>query len=119
MSPSQTIVRYDRATFTATDEKGRKLLLRRLTALDTLRLFKAAGPELSQNAAWLSMAGLASSVLEIDGVPIPPPTTEAQVESLIDRLGDEELTAIADVLDESQAERISKEQVGNSPGTLS
>ena len=39
MSPSQTIVHQAQATFTATDEKGRKLLLRRLTALDTLRAY--------------------------------------------------------------------------------
>ena len=42
MSPAQTIVRCAQETFVATDKKGRKLLLRRLTALDTLRLFKAA-----------------------------------------------------------------------------
>ena len=44
------------------------------------------------------MAGLAFSVLEIDGVPVPAPVTEAQIEGLIDRLGDEGLAAIANVI---------------------
>jgi hypothetical protein len=118
MSPAQTIIHRVQETFVATDKRGRKLLLRRLTALDTLRLFKAAGPDLSQNTSWLSMAGLAFSVLEIDGVPIPPPTTESQIENVVDLLGDDGLAAIADLLDESQPEQ-TKEQVGNSPGTLS
>jgi hypothetical protein len=116
MTPSQTLVQSARETFATTDKKGRKLLLRRLAALDTLRLFKAADPDLSQNTSWLSMASLAFAVLEIDGMPIPSPATEAQIENVVDLLGDEGLAAIADVLDESQPERTSKEQVGNSPG---
>nr|WP_294546314.1 hypothetical protein [uncultured Rhodopila sp.] len=103
----------------AVDKQGRKLLLRRLTALDTLRLFKAAGPVLAQNGPWLSMAGLAFSVLEIDGVPVPSPTTEPQIESLIERLGDDGLAAIATLLNEDASVPDAKEQVGNSRGTLS
>src|SRR4051812_18823427 len=86
MSPAQTIIHRAQETFSATDKRGRKLLLRRLTAF-TLRLFKAADPDLSQNTSWLSMAGLAFSVLEIDGVPIPPPTTESQIENVVDLVG--------------------------------
>src|SRR5690349_13722289 len=119
MSPSQTIIRQAQQTSTTTDQKGRKLVVRQLTALDTLRLLKAAGPELSQNASWLSMAGLAFSVVEIEGIPVPQPTTEAQIESIVDRLGDEGLTAVADMLEESQGAQLSREHVGNSLGTLS
>jgi hypothetical protein len=59
MTPSQTIVRESARTLTTVDTNGRRLLLRRLTALDTLRLFKVAGPLLAQNEPWLAMAGLA------------------------------------------------------------
>jgi hypothetical protein len=90
-----------------------------MTALDTLRLFKAAGPVLAQNGPWLSLAGLAFSVVEIDGVPVPAPVTEAQIESLIDRLGDEGLAGIADALKEDPNEPEAKAQVGNSHGTQS
>jgi hypothetical protein len=119
MSPSQIIVREAVKTYTAIDANGRRLVLRRLTALDTLRLFKAAGPVLAQNEPWLSMAGLAFSVLEIDAVPVPPPATEAQIESLIERLGDEGLAAIADTIKDQQSASDPKSNVGNLPGTQS
>ena len=51
-----------RRTQSVTDSDGRRLTLRRLTALDRLRLFKAAGPVLAQNQPWLGMALLACSV---------------------------------------------------------
>ena len=80
------------------DTEGRTLTIRSLTALDKLRLFKAAGPTLSQNHLWLGMATLATSVTAIDDVPIPPPTNEAQIESLVSRLGDSGIAAIAQAL---------------------
>jgi hypothetical protein len=119
MTPSQSIVRAAAKTFMTVDGSGRRLTLRRLTALDTLRLFKAAGPVLAQNEPWLSMAGLVFSVLEIDGVPVPPPSTENQIESLIDRLGDDGLAAIAEAVRDQQDISDLKSNVGNLPGTLS
>jgi hypothetical protein len=119
MTPSQTIVNEAARTFSIVDTKGRRLTLRRLTALDTLRLFKAAGPVLAQNEPWLSMAGLAFSVLEVDGVPVPAPTTETQIEGLIDRLGDEGLAAIANTVKEECPTPNTRADVGNSLGTPS
>ena len=116
MTPSQTIVRAAIKTLTVVDRGGRRLSLRRLTALDTLRLFKAAGPVLSQNGAWLSMAGLAFSVLEIDGIPVPALSNEAQVEGLIERLGDDGLAAIADTIKEDPDESDTGPLMGNLPG---
>ena len=101
------------------DATGRRLSIRRLTALDTLRLFKAAGPVLAQNEPWLAMAGLAFAVLEIDDVPVPVPVSEAQIEGLIERLGDEGLAAIAGTMQESTPAVEHRAQVGNSPGTPS
>lgn len=83
------------ATCSTQDAEGRVLTIRRLTALDKLRLFKAAGPTLSQNQHWLGMATLAVSVSTIDDIPIPSPTSEAQIESLVSRLGDAGIAAIA------------------------
>jgi hypothetical protein len=119
MTPSQNIIGKAHENFPVSDKNGRRLLLRRLTALDTLRLFKAAGPVLSQNEPWLSMAGLAFSVLEIDGVPVPQPTSESQIENLVERLGDEGLAAIADMHNADSSESVTKTQMGNLPGTLS
>ncbi len=101
-TPSARIVAAAAATLQAVDEGGRALELRRLGALDKLRLFKALGPVLSQNAPYLGMAMLASSVTAIDGVPVPPPVTELQVEQMVGRLGDAGIAAIAEALAPSE-----------------
>jgi hypothetical protein len=41
------------------------------------------------------MAMLAYSVVAIDGVPVPSPTNEQQIESLVSRLGDAGIAAAA------------------------
>lgn len=65
------------------------------------------------------MAGLAFSVTEIEGIPVPPPVSEAQIERLVDRLGDEGLAAIAAALDEQPVDASSKATLGNLHGTQS
>lgn len=120
MTPSARIVATAQAAPAVTDALGRRLGLRRPTALDKLRLFKAAGPVLAHNQPWLGLALLAASVTEIDGVPVPAPANEAQIEALVARLGDEGLAAIAEALDAAQpsaAEIV--DAAGNSPGTPS
>ncbi|MGH3635603.1 MAG: hypothetical protein ACRDTS_16260 [Mycobacterium sp.] len=82
-----------------TDAEGRRIALRRLSALDKLRLFKAAGPVLAQNQPWLGMAVLACSVTAIDDVPVPASATEQQIEAMVARLGDTGINAIAAALD--------------------
>lgn len=103
MTPSQTIVAAATAAQTVTDASGRRLSLRRMTSLDKLRLFKAAGPSLAQNQPWLGMAMLACSVAAIDDVPVPPPTNEQQIEAMVSRLGDAGIAAVADAF-EAEAE---------------
>jgi len=98
MSPSATIIANATAAPTVTDSLGRRLALRRMTSLDKLRLFKAAGPVLAQNQPWLGMAMLACSVAEIDNVPVPPTTNEQQIESVVARLGDFGIAAVAEAL---------------------
>jgi len=95
MTPSQ---QYLTTTETVQDAAGRSLSLRRLNALDKLRLFKAAGPVLAQNPLWLGMATLACAVIEIDGIPIPSAINEAQIEALVGKLGDTGIAAIAKAL---------------------
>lgn len=80
------------------DAVGRELALRRLSALDKLRLFEAAGPELSRNDRWLGMAVLACSVTAIDDVPWPMPASKQGVEAMVQRLGDAGIAAVSDAL---------------------
>jgi hypothetical protein len=95
MTPSASIVASAAATENTIDEYGRVLTIRRLTALDRLRLFKAAGPVMAQNQPWLGMALIASSVAAIDDVPVPPPVNELQIEAMVARLGDAGIAAVA------------------------
>src|SRR5258707_636276 len=98
MTPSASIVASAALTMTIVDGDGRRLMIRRLTALDRLRLFKAAGPLLSQNQPWLGMAVIACSVVSIDDVPTPTPVNESQIEGMIARLGDAGIAAVAQML---------------------
>jgi hypothetical protein len=99
MSPSAAIVSRATEVRVVVDDMGRRIAIRGLTALDKLHIFKAAGPDLALNQPWLAMAILASSVTAIDDVPVPSPSTELQIESLVGRLGDSGIDAIALALD--------------------
>jgi hypothetical protein len=94
------------------DARGRVLALRPLTMLDRLRLFKALGPELSMNEAYLGVASLAASVSAIDGVPLPFPASEAAVENAVERLGEAGIEAAAATLQPEDADTV-KALAGN------
>jgi hypothetical protein len=81
-----------------TDSLGRRLSLRRLSLLERLRLFEAAGAELARNDRWLGLAALAASVSAIDGVPLPFPASKAAVEAAVQRLDEPGIAAVAAAL---------------------
>lgn len=112
--PSGRLMADAEAAPVAVDGEGRSIVLRRLTALDKLRLFEAAGAELARNDRWLGMAALAASVTEIDGVPYPAPASKAAIEAMIRRLGDGGVAAVAAALAESEpAPAALKDLAGN------
>ncbi len=112
MTPSAYIIAGAAVSETVVDGDGRRLTIRRLTALDRLRLFKAAGPLLAQNQPWLGMALIACSVVAVDDVPVPPPVNEVQIEAMVSRLGDAGIVAIAAALQKT-AEPTTAELVDN------
>ncbi len=114
MNPTARVLAAAQESLSAVDKDGRSLGVRKLNALDKLRLLKAAGSELSENQAWLGVAMLAASVIEIDGIPVPMPVTEQQIEILVGRLGDRGLDAVAETL--AEADRDADTNVGNSLG---
>ena len=101
MTPSASVVASATAVRTVVDPDGRRLTLRQLTALDKLRLFKAAGSQLAQNQPWLGMAILACSVAAIDDIPVPPLANELQIEAMVSRLGDAGIATIAQALQQN------------------
>ncbi len=105
MTPSESIVAAAHATRAVTDAHGRRLTIRDLTTLDLLRLFKAAGREAGDNPRYLGLAALTFAVQAIDGVPVPQPVNEMQIEALVQQIGDAGMQAIADGLKPGVAER--------------
>jgi hypothetical protein len=118
-TPTNFLVSAASQTIQARDSLGRTLTVRRIHALDRLRLLKLAGPELSQNDAWLNMAALALSVTEINGVPRAPPVTERHIEATVSELGDSGLQATAEALSEDDGGRslFDGPPEGNAEGT--
>jgi hypothetical protein len=112
-TPTSRIIAAALAPIAICDLRGRQLSLRRVSALDRLRLFKALGPDLSQNAPYLGIALLAVAITAIDDVPVPPPVTEGQLEALVHRLGDDGLSAIANAMVAEPSEDEEQMAAGN------
>jgi len=72
-----------------TDSKGRKLGLRRLPFLEEFRIVETVGPERAVNQVYMGMLNPILCITEIDGAKIEIPRTHAQIEALINRVGQE------------------------------
>lgn len=103
--PASRIVATAEAAPTITDSQGRRITLRRIGALEKLRLFKAVGPQLAQNEPYLAIALLACAVAAIDDVPLPTPANEAQIEMVVQRLGEAGLSAVGAAFSATQTSR--------------
>ena len=112
-TPSQDFLRSASGEKTVTDVTGRTITIRRPTSLDRLRLFKAVGTSLANNDRYLGLAMLAFSVTAVDGVPVPQPSNEQQIEAVISRLGDNAIAAIAAALDPGDTEGLAVANPGN------
>jgi hypothetical protein len=79
---------------TITTADGRVLKLRKLKALDQVRLLRAIGAEQSSNQPYVRIVEAAASIESVDGIPNPIPRTESQIDAMIGRIGDEGLNAV-------------------------
>lgn len=86
------------AAHEATDPRGRKVALRKLNALDRMRLTELVGGENAKNEAYMTYATLAYHVAGIDGDVVPKPATKAQLEALVQRLDEDGLAAAVQAL---------------------
>jgi hypothetical protein len=80
------------------DKGGRVIELRWLGVVEQLRLFKALGPELSENRAYVGLARVAAAAAAVDGVPVPFPMSETGIEAVLERLGEDGVEAVGAVL---------------------
>jgi len=81
---------------TIKDKRGRTLKVRKIGPLQRTRLFKLMGPDNSRNIPLLGHYQMAVSVIEIDGIAHAFPTTELQIEAMIERLDEDGLEAVAE-----------------------
>jgi hypothetical protein len=76
------------------DVNGRKIVVRRLDALQKMRLTKLGGAD-SNNIGYMTYVMLAAAVESIDDNPEPFPQTMRAVEAIVAQLGEEGLEAVA------------------------
>jgi hypothetical protein len=113
MTPTQSFLAAADILTDITDASGRVLTIRRPGTLDRLHLFKAVGPTLASNDRYLGLAMLAFAVVAIDGVPLPQPSNEHQIEAAIQRLGDDAVNAIGASLRPQDTEGLAVADAGN------
>ena len=97
-TPSESIVKAAQQSGMAKDAGGRDIGIKKMQALDRLKMFEVIGPENSKNEPYLGYAALAFHVTSIDGEPIGRPANKLQLESLIKQLGDEGMEAVGEAL---------------------
>lgn len=77
------------------DSLGRKLKIKDPAILQESRLVRALGGDASMNSGYMMGYVMpAAMVVEIDGIPVNFPVTEAQLEASIQRIGREGLAAV-------------------------
>ncbi len=104
-TPSESIIKAAQQPSDTTDSKGRVIGIKKMGALDRLKMFEVIGADNAKNEPYLGYAALAFHVCSIDGDPVMRPANKIQLEGLINRLGDEGLEAVGQSLQESMSEQ--------------
>lgn len=94
-TPTQQVVKAAGKTTLVTDSLGRHIQIRKLNALQRMRLHEVVGSA-AGNMQYMGIAGLAVCVTAIDGESIAFPTTKRELEAIVQRLDDEGLAAIGE-----------------------
>jgi hypothetical protein len=94
LTPSQRIIKDAVAPKILIDATGKKLTIRKLTALDQLKLYRAIGSEHCDNQRVYWMSAAAAGVSHINGVFMPFPKNQDQIDDRMKRIGDEGLAVI-------------------------
>jgi hypothetical protein len=92
-APASRVTVIDERHASVVDSRGRTIKVKKLSALDRVKLFRALGATDSENRMLGSYASTAASVVELEGVPVPFPSTSLQLDALIGRLDEHGLEA--------------------------
>ena len=88
----------DARTARVVDSEGRIIEVRKISAVNMMRLYAAVGPEKSEVDRYMGYSILAASVFAIDDRNLPFPRTAGEVEYVVDKIGEEGLEAVATAL---------------------
>jgi hypothetical protein len=83
------------------DARGREIEVKKLKALDRLKLFEIIGPDNSMNGLYLNFAVMAYSVVSIDGTPIQRITAKSVLEATVQLLEDDGFAVISKTVREN------------------
>lgn len=92
--------KYAAGNIEVTDARGRVIVVKKLNALDKMRLSRLVGADGAINQAYFGYALLAASVVSIDGDPEPFPKSIQAVEAMVSQLDDDGLDAIGGAVGE-------------------
>jgi hypothetical protein len=81
-------------TETIKDSLGRELEVQRPNTLERMKLMRVCGKSTDVDR-WFGMVMLAACVRAIDGIPLPTTATPEQGDTLVARVGDEGMAAVA------------------------
>ncbi len=85
-------------TVEISDSIGRQIVLRKPAVLAQFRIVEAVGAESAANTTYMSMVMPLIYVASIDGEPVVLPKKKSEIEALIQRLSDEGLDAVYNVV---------------------
>lgn len=95
LTPTQVVVADANRIEYVTDARGHRLGVKRVNASLRRKVLKALSAESGEKGQLFVMAATACCCVSIDGVDVPFPATELQIDALIDRLEQEGLEAVA------------------------
>ena len=93
-TPSEQMVKAAAAEEFVTDGRGRRIGVRKLRVLERISMLKLIGNGNGDNLLYVSSVSPAFLVTSIDGDPVSKPTTELQLDGLLQRLDEEGLEAV-------------------------
>ncbi len=116
----------ERKTSSATDSRGRLLAVKKLSALDRMRMAIVLGADNSSNQQVMLYANLAWSVTAIDGEALLPPNSMSELQHRVGSLDEDGLATVVEAWktagwidpDPERAAAAHVDAVGNSHATL-
>jgi len=92
-SPTEQLTAQANQAYVVTDTTGRRITLQKPGLLAQFRIVKMVGGETAANRVYMNMILPVTFVVAIDDLPVPPPTNQAQLDALIQRLDEHGLSA--------------------------